>query len=150
MDDVNRVLEHMRQFCGRVIGGEWTGFTGKKITDVINIGIGGSDLVRIFIFWHCLSSGQWIFVFFKGPLMVTETLKHFQVGPKVHFVSNIDGTHLAETLKKINPETSLFIIASKVALFSFSLILFWLDLKLFRRLRRKKRSQMLNRRRRGF
>jgi glucose-6-phosphate isomerase len=92
MDDVNRVLEHMRQFCSRIIGGEWTGFTGKKITDVVNIGIGGSDL---------------------GPLMVTEALKHFQIGPKVHFVSNIDGTHLAETLKKINPETSLFIIASK-------------------------------------
>jgi len=92
MDDVNRVLEHMRQFCGQIISGQWTGFTGKKITDVVNIGIGGSDL---------------------GPLMVTEALKHFQIGPKVHFVSNIDGTHMAETLKKINPETSLFIIASK-------------------------------------
>lgn len=62
------------------------------ITDVVNIGIGGSDL---------------------GPLMVTEALKHYRLGPKVHFVSNIDGTHLAETLKTLNPETTLFIIASK-------------------------------------
>ncbi|KAI6240261.1 Glucose-6-phosphate isomerase [Aphelenchoides fujianensis] len=92
MPDVNGVLEHMREFTELVIGGKWTGFTGKKITDVVNIGIGGSDL---------------------GPLMVTEALKHFQVGPNVHFVSNVDGTHMAETLKRLNPETSLFIIASK-------------------------------------
>jgi len=92
MPDVNRVLDHMKDFCGRVISGEWKGYTGQNITDVVNIGIGGSDL---------------------GPLMVTEALKPFAVGPKVHFVSNIDGTHMAETLKKLNPESTLFIIASK-------------------------------------
>jgi len=92
MPGVNAVLDHMKDFCGRVIGGEWKGFTGKSITDVVNIGIGGSDL---------------------GPLMVTEALKPFAIGPKVHFVSNIDGTHIAEILKKLNPETTLFIIASK-------------------------------------
>ncbi|KAF4522225.1 hypothetical protein B566_EDAN009069, partial [Ephemera danica] len=75
-----------------VISGSWKGYTGKSITDVINIGIGGSDL---------------------GPLMVTEALRHYAVGPRVHFVSNVDGTHLAETLKKLDPETSLFIVASK-------------------------------------
>jgi len=92
VDDVNRVLAHMRSFTQAVISGAWTGYTGKKITDVVNIGIGGSDL---------------------GPVMVTEALKPYQVGPNVHFVSNIDGTHLAEILKKLNPETALFIIASK-------------------------------------
>ncbi|KAF7639057.1 Glucose-6-phosphate isomerase [Meloidogyne graminicola] len=92
MPDVNSVLQHMREFCDQIISGKWTGYTGKRITDVINIGIGGSDL---------------------GPLMVTEALKHYQKGPNVHFVSNIDGTHLAEVLKKVNPETVLFIIASK-------------------------------------
>ncbi|XP_074599243.1 glucose-6-phosphate isomerase [Brevipalpus obovatus] len=92
MPGVNRVLEQMKQFTGDLISGKWTGFTGKKITDVVNIGIGGSDL---------------------GPLMVTEALKAYQKGPNVHFVSNIDGTHLAVTLKKLDPETTLFIIASK-------------------------------------
>lgn len=92
MPDVNGVLEHMKQFTNQVLSKEWKGFTGKPIEDVINIGIGGSDL---------------------GPLMVTETLKPYHVGPRVHFVSNIDGTHIAETLKKLNPETALFIIASK-------------------------------------
>jgi len=92
MPSVNAVLDHMKDFCNRVIGGEWKGYTGKKITDVVNIGIGGSDL---------------------GPLMVTEALKPYAVGPKVHFVSNIDGTHMAETLKKLDPESTLFIIASK-------------------------------------
>eukprot|EP00088_Acartia_fossae_P058360 TRINITY_DN6838_c0_g1_i4.p1 TRINITY_DN6838_c0_g1~~TRINITY_DN6838_c0_g1_i4.p1 ORF type:complete len:558 (+),score=204.15 TRINITY_DN6838_c0_g1_i4:28-1701(+) len=92
MPSVNAVLDHMKDFCNRVINGEWKGYTGKKITDVVNIGIGGSDL---------------------GPLMVTEALKPYAVGPKVHFVSNIDGTHMAETLKKLDPETTLFIIASK-------------------------------------
>lgn len=91
-DDVNRVLAHMKEFCEAVISGKWKGYTDKKITDVVNIGIGGSDL---------------------GPLMVTEALKHYQVGPNVHFVSNIDGTHLAEILKKVKPETTIFIIASK-------------------------------------
>jgi len=92
MPSVNAVLDHMKDFCNRVISGEWKGYTGKKITDVVNIGIGGSDL---------------------GPLMVTEALKPYAVGPKVHFVSNIDGTHMAETLKKLDPESTLFIIASK-------------------------------------
>ncbi|XP_046385154.1 glucose-6-phosphate isomerase [Ischnura elegans] len=92
MPDVNAVLSHMKEFTNQVISGQWKGYTNKAITDVINIGIGGSDL---------------------GPLMVTEALKPFAIGPRVHFVSNIDGTHLAEVLKKLNPETSLFIIASK-------------------------------------
>uniref|UniRef100_A0A914LXX0 Glucose-6-phosphate isomerase n=1 Tax=Meloidogyne incognita TaxID=6306 RepID=A0A914LXX0_MELIC len=92
MPDVNAVLKHMKEFCDQIISGQWTGYTGEKITDVVNIGIGGSDL---------------------GPLMVTEALKHYQKGPNVHFVSNIDGTHLAEVLKKVNPATVLFIIASK-------------------------------------
>jgi len=92
MPDVNAVLDHMKQFCDQVISGQWKGYTGKSITDVVNIGIGGSDL---------------------GPLMVTEALKPFAVGPAVHFVSNIDGTHMAETLKKLNAETTLFVIASK-------------------------------------
>uniref|UniRef100_A0A1I7VY26 Glucose-6-phosphate isomerase n=1 Tax=Loa loa TaxID=7209 RepID=A0A1I7VY26_LOALO len=91
-NDVNSVLEHMKTFCDQVISGTWKGYTGEAITDVVNIGIGGSDL---------------------GPLMVTEALKHYQIGPDVHFVSNIDGTHLAEVLKKIKPETTIFIIASK-------------------------------------
>lgn len=92
MPDVNSVLEHMKTFTKQVITGDWKGYTGKPIKDVVNIGIGGSDL---------------------GPLMVTEALKHYAIGPQVHFVSNIDGTHLAETLRKVNPETTLFIIASK-------------------------------------
>merc|ERR1712112_697423 len=81
-----------KEFCNEVISGSWKGFSGKSITDVVNIGIGGSDL---------------------GPLMVTEALKPFAVGPNVHFISNIDGTHAAETLKKLNAETTLFVIASK-------------------------------------
>ncbi|MPC25057.1 Glucose-6-phosphate isomerase [Portunus trituberculatus] len=92
MPNVNAVLAHMKDFCGKVISGEWKGYTGKAITDVVNIGIGGSDL---------------------GPLMVTEALKAYAVGPNVHFVSNIDGTHMAKTLKLLNVETTLFIIASK-------------------------------------
>jgi len=92
MPAVNKVLNHMKEFCNKVISGAWKGFTGKKITDVVNVGIGGSDL---------------------GPLMVTEALKPYQVGPNVHFVSNIDGTHVAEVLKKVKPETTLFVIASK-------------------------------------
>ncbi|XP_058790057.1 glucose-6-phosphate isomerase [Phymastichus coffea] len=92
MPDINAVLAHMKQFTNQVISKQWKGFTGKPIEDVINIGIGGSDL---------------------GPLMVTEALKPYHIGPRVHFVSNIDGTHIAETLKKLNPETALFIIASK-------------------------------------
>jgi len=92
MPEVNAVLDHMKQFCDQVISGQWKGYTGKSITDVVNIGIGGSDL---------------------GPLMVTEALKPYAVGPAVHFVSNIDGTHMAETLKKLDAETTLFVIASK-------------------------------------
>ncbi|CAL8081756.1 unnamed protein product [Calicophoron daubneyi] len=92
MPGVNAVLEHMKDFCESVRSGQWKGYTGKSITDVINIGIGGSDL---------------------GPVMATECLKPYASHIKVHFVSNIDGTHMAETLKKLNPETALFIIASK-------------------------------------
>lgn len=94
MTEVNAVLDKMRVFCQSVRSGEWLGYTGKKITDVVNIGIGGSDL---------------------GPYMVTEALKPYgNNGPlKVHFVSNVDGTHIAEVLRRVNPETVLFIIASK-------------------------------------
>ncbi|MDP2886790.1 MAG: glucose-6-phosphate isomerase [Ignavibacteria bacterium] len=93
MPSVNRVLDHMREFTETVRTGTWIGYTGRPITDVVNIGIGGSDL---------------------GPVMVTEALKSYG-HPRlaVHFVSNVDGTHVAETLKKLNPETTLFIIASK-------------------------------------
>ncbi|XP_074149303.1 glucose-6-phosphate isomerase [Sminthopsis crassicaudata] len=94
--EVNKVLQKMKAFCQRVRGGDWKGYTGKTITDVINIGIGGSDLVS------------------QVPLMVTEALKPYSKGgPRVWFVSNIDGTHIAKTLAELNPETSLFIIASK-------------------------------------
>jgi len=92
MPDVNRVLEQMKKFSERVISGEWKGFTGKPITDVVNIGIGGSDL---------------------GPVMVTEALRPYKNHLKMHFVSNVDGTHIAEALKAVNPETTLFLIASK-------------------------------------
>ncbi len=92
MPEVNSVLDQMKAFSESVISGEWKGYTGKAITDVVNIGIGGSDL---------------------GPLMVTEALKPYKNHLNLHFVSNVDGTHIAETLKKVNPETTLFIIASK-------------------------------------
>ena len=92
MPQINEVLDQMKVFSNKVISGEWKGFTGKEITDVVNIGIGGSDL---------------------GPVMVTEALKHYKTRLNVHFVSNIDGTHLAETFKVVNPETTLFIVASK-------------------------------------
>lgn len=93
MPEVNKVLDKMKSFCQRVRSGDWKGYTGKAITNVINIGIGGSDL---------------------GPLMVTEALKPYSKGgPQVWFVSNIDGTHIAKTLANLNPESSLFIIASK-------------------------------------
>ncbi|KAL4234079.1 hypothetical protein ACF0H5_005733 [Mactra antiquata] len=92
MPDVNAVLLHMREFCEEIHSGKWKGYTGRRITNVVNIGIGGSDL---------------------GPVMVTEALQPYQCGPNVHFVSNIDGTHMAKTLKKLDPETTLFIIASK-------------------------------------
>lgn len=93
MPRVNAVLEKMKDFSGRVLSGEWKGYTGEKMTDVVNIGIGGSDL---------------------GPLMVTECLRPYgREGLAVHFVSNVDGTHIIETLKSLNPETTLFMISSK-------------------------------------
>jgi glucose-6-phosphate isomerase len=93
MPEVKAVLEKMRNFSARVISGEWKGYAGKRMTDLVNIGIGGSDL---------------------GPFMVTECLKPYaREGLSVHFVSNVDGTHIRETLKPLNPETTLFLIASK-------------------------------------
>jgi glucose-6-phosphate isomerase len=93
MPEVNAVLDQMESFSTRVNSGDWQGYTGKKISDIVNIGIGGSDL---------------------GPVMVTEALRPYaQKGLGVHFVSNIDGTHLTETLKQLKPETTLFMIASK-------------------------------------
>ncbi|MBI5074370.1 MAG: glucose-6-phosphate isomerase [Nitrospirae bacterium] len=93
MPEVNAVLRQMEIFSNRVGSGEWKGYTGKAITDIVNIGIGGSDL---------------------GPVMVTEALKPYH-NPRItpHFVSNIDGTHIVETLKNVSPETTLFMIASK-------------------------------------
>ncbi|AKM46235.1 glucose-6-phosphate isomerase [Edwardsiella anguillarum] len=92
MPEVNAVLAKMKQFCARVIDSEWRGYTGKAITDVVNIGIGGSDL---------------------GPYMVTEALRPYKNHLTMHFVSNVDGTHIAETLQRLNPETTLFLVASK-------------------------------------
>lgn len=93
MPGINAVLAQMKIFSESIISGTWKGYTGKAITDIVNIGIGGSDL---------------------GPLMVTEALKHYKKeNINLHFVSNVDGTHIAETLKAVNPETTLFIIASK-------------------------------------
>uniref|UniRef100_A0A9L0SC91 Glucose-6-phosphate isomerase n=1 Tax=Equus caballus TaxID=9796 RepID=A0A9L0SC91_HORSE len=101
MPEVNKVLEKMKSFCQQVRNGDWKGYTGKPITDVINIGIGGSDL---------------------GPLMVTEALKPYSSGgPRVWFVSNIDGTHIAKTLASLNPESCLFIIASKTKVKEFGI-----------------------------
>lgn len=92
MVDVNEVLAKMKKFSEAIISGSWKGYTGKTITDVVNIGIGGSDL---------------------GPVMVTEALKAYRNHLNLHFVSNVDGTHIVETLKKVDPETTLFLIASK-------------------------------------
>ncbi|EFF4298373.1 glucose-6-phosphate isomerase [Escherichia coli] len=92
MQEVNAVLEKMKTFSEAIISGEWKGYTGKAITDVVNIGIGGSDL---------------------GPYMVTEALRPYKNHLNMHFVSNVDGTHIAEVLKKVNPETTLFLVASK-------------------------------------
>jgi len=93
MPEVKKVLNQMKTFSEAVISGDWKGYTGKTITDIVNIGIGGSDL---------------------GPVMVTEALKPYKI-PHIttHFVSNVDGTHITETLKKVKSETTLFIIASK-------------------------------------
>ena len=93
MDDVLRVQHQMKNFTNSIHNGEWKGYTGKKIKYIVNIGIGGSDL---------------------GPYMVTEALKPYWIkGIQAYFVSNVDGTHIAETLKKLNPEETLFLIASK-------------------------------------
>jgi len=92
MPEVNAVLAKMEKFSNSIISGEWKGYTGKAITDIVNIGIGGSDL---------------------GPVMVTEALKHYKNHLNIHFVSNIDGTHIAETLSGLNAETTLFLVASK-------------------------------------
>src|SRR5690606_19467846 len=92
MPTVNKVLEQMKTFSDAVIGGTWKGYNGKAITDIVNIGIGGSDL---------------------GPYMVTEALKPYWKNITPHFISNVDGTHIYETLRELNPETTLFIIASK-------------------------------------
>lgn len=90
---VKKVLQQMENFCSNVHSGKWKGYTGKKIKYIVNIGIGGSDL---------------------GPVMVTEALKpYWKKGIETFFVSNVDGTHIAETLKKIKPEETLFLIASK-------------------------------------
>jgi glucose-6-phosphate isomerase len=93
MPDINAVLAQMKTFSEQVRSGEWKGYTGKKIKDIVNIGIGGSDL---------------------GPVMVTEALKAYgKKGLNVHFVSNVDGTHIVEALKDLSPETTLFMVASK-------------------------------------
>ena len=93
MPEVRAVLSKMKQFSEAIISGRWKGYTGKPISDIVNIGIGGSDL---------------------GPLMVTEALKPYKKDHiNVHFVSNVDGSHIAETLKGLNTETTLFLIASK-------------------------------------
>lgn len=92
MPEVKAVLAKMKGFCEKIISGEWKGYTGKAIQHVVNIGIGGSDL---------------------GPVMITEALRPDKNHLQMHFVSNVDGTHIAETLKKIDPETTLFLVASK-------------------------------------
>lgn len=89
---IKRVLDHMKSFSESIISGAHKGFSGKEITDIVNIGIGGSDL---------------------GPVMVVSALKHFKTRLNTHFVSNVDGNHIAEVTKNLNPETTLFIIASK-------------------------------------
>ena len=93
MPQVKKVLRQMKKFCEEIHGGAWRGYSGKKIKYIVNIGIGGSDL---------------------GPLMVTEALKPYRIEDiQTYFVSNVDGTHIAETLKKVNPERTLFLVASK-------------------------------------
>ncbi|RJR26007.1 MAG: glucose-6-phosphate isomerase, partial [Desulfobacteraceae bacterium] len=93
MPEVFSILARMRDFSKSISAGSWLGFSGRKITDIVNIGIGGSDL---------------------GPFMVTQCLRPYWLeGISAHFVSNVDGTHLTETLKGLSPETTLFMIASK-------------------------------------
>lgn len=90
--EIHSVLKQMQTFSNELISGNWKGYTGKQITDVVNIGIGGSDL---------------------GPVMVCEALKAYKNHLNVHFVSNVDPNHISEVLKKVNPDTTLFLIASK-------------------------------------
>jgi len=90
--DVSQVKAQIKSFCNRVISGAHKGYTGKSITDIVNIGIGGSDL---------------------GPVMVTEALAYYRNHLKTHFVSNVDGDHVTEVLKKLDPETTLFLVVSK-------------------------------------
>lgn len=92
MPQIKRVLLQVESFATTVNAGQWLGYSNKPITDIVNIGIGGSDL---------------------GPVMVCEALKSYQSNLNVHFVSNVDGAHIYETLKRLNPETTLFIVASK-------------------------------------
>lgn len=93
MPEIRRVQQQMKTFCDKIHQGEWRGYTGKKIKHIVNIGIGGSDL---------------------GPVMVTEALRPYWVeGIQAHFVSNVDGTHIVETLKGLDAEETLFLIASK-------------------------------------
>jgi glucose-6-phosphate isomerase len=93
MPEVNAVLAKMRRFSEQVHNGSWLGYSGKKMTDIVNIGIGGSDL---------------------GPAMICDALEPYGIeGMNVHFVSNVDGTDLSTTLEKLNPETTLFVVASK-------------------------------------
>lgn len=93
MEEVRRVQQQMKSFCEKIHSGGWKGYTGKRIRYIVNIGIGGSDL---------------------GPFMVTEALKPYRKeNIQAYFVSNVDATHIAETLKKVNPEETLFLIASK-------------------------------------
>ena len=93
MPDVRAVYERMREFCHRVRNGRWTGHTGKRVTDVVNIGIGGSDL---------------------GPRMVSRALEHLDPeGPRAHFVANVDPLDLERTLRRLDPERTLFIVSSK-------------------------------------
>jgi len=93
MPAINAVLAQMKTFCNQVHNGEWLGYTGKKITDIVNVGIGGSDL---------------------GPAMICDALEPYKIdGLSVHFVSNVDGTDLSTTLEILDPETTLFVVASK-------------------------------------
>ena len=92
MPDIKAALAKMEAFTNKVVSGDWKGYTNKSITDVVNIGIGGSDL---------------------GPDMIVESLKYYKNHLNVHFVSNIDGDHVQEVIKDLNPETTLFVIVSK-------------------------------------
>ncbi|WP_152286173.1 glucose-6-phosphate isomerase [Flavicella marina] len=92
VEDVQATLGQIEAFTNKVVSGDWKGYTGKAITDVVNIGIGGSDL---------------------GPQMVVDALKYYKTPLDVHFVSNVDGDHVSEVVKNLNPETTLFLIVSK-------------------------------------